>query len=71
MGVEQADSDARSTQAVNASFSASTNTITLTGNQYTLRWAAPELLEEDQLSLRSDIWALGWIVYEVRLLVRA
>ncbi|KIO16848.1 hypothetical protein M407DRAFT_85543, partial [Tulasnella calospora MUT 4182] len=34
-------------------------------DQYTLRWAAPELLVEDQLSLWSDIWALGWIAYEV------
>ncbi|KAG8915994.1 hypothetical protein FRC00_012687 [Tulasnella sp. 408] len=40
-------------------------TITLTGNKYTLRWAAPELLLQDQLSLWSDIWALGWICYEV------
>ncbi|KIO18851.1 hypothetical protein M407DRAFT_83509 [Tulasnella calospora MUT 4182] len=46
-------------------FCASTTTITLTGNKYTLRWAAPELLLEDQLSLWSDIWALGWIAYEV------
>ncbi|KIO28900.1 hypothetical protein M407DRAFT_21977 [Tulasnella calospora MUT 4182] len=45
-------------------FSTSTNTITLTGNVYTLRWAAPELLMEDQASLWSDIWALGWIYYE-------
>ncbi|KIO18800.1 hypothetical protein M407DRAFT_52511, partial [Tulasnella calospora MUT 4182] len=34
-------------------------------NNYSLRWAAPELLIEDQLSLWSDIWALGWIAYEV------
>lgn len=54
-----------SAQSINASFCASNNTITLTGNKYSLRWAAPELLMEDQLSLWSDIWALGWIVYEV------
>ncbi|KIO18802.1 hypothetical protein M407DRAFT_83561 [Tulasnella calospora MUT 4182] len=52
-------------QLLNPTFCASTNTITLTGNKYTLRWAAPELLVEDQLSLWSDIWALGWIAYEV------
>ncbi|KAG8962272.1 hypothetical protein FRC00_009904 [Tulasnella sp. 408] len=50
-----------------ARFNTSTKTITLTGNNYTLRWAAPELLLEDQLSLWSDIWALGWIAYEERL----
>ncbi|KAG9041722.1 hypothetical protein FS837_011837 [Tulasnella sp. UAMH 9824] len=48
-----------------AAFRASTKTITLTGNKYTLRWAAPELLLEDQLSLWSGIWAMGWIIYEV------
>lgn len=52
---------------VQVTFHTSTNTITLTGNIYTLRWAAPELLMEDQSSLRSDIWALGWIYYEVGL----
>ncbi|KIO24085.1 hypothetical protein M407DRAFT_213420 [Tulasnella calospora MUT 4182] len=46
-------------------FCDSTSTITLTGNKYTLRWAAPELLMEDQLGLWSDIWAMGWIFYEV------
>ncbi|KIO16352.1 hypothetical protein M407DRAFT_33994 [Tulasnella calospora MUT 4182] len=52
-------------QPPNATFHASTNTITLTGNKYTIRWAAPEVLIEDRLSLESDIWALGWIAYEV------
>ncbi|KIO23329.1 hypothetical protein M407DRAFT_78172, partial [Tulasnella calospora MUT 4182] len=33
--------------------------------QYTLRWAAPELLKDDEPGLWSDIWALGWIFYEV------
>ncbi|KIO16363.1 hypothetical protein M407DRAFT_86092, partial [Tulasnella calospora MUT 4182] len=46
-------------------FCASTNTITLTGSKYTIRWAAPEQLTENQSSLASDIWSLGWIVYEV------
>ncbi|KIO23343.1 hypothetical protein M407DRAFT_27187 [Tulasnella calospora MUT 4182] len=48
-----------------ATFDASTNTMTLTGNEYTLRWAAPELLMDDEPDLWSDIWALGWIFYEV------
>ncbi|KIO23331.1 hypothetical protein M407DRAFT_27179 [Tulasnella calospora MUT 4182] len=48
-----------------ATFCASTNTMTLTGNQFTLRWAAPELLKDDEPGLWSDIWALGWIFYEV------
>ncbi|KIO20124.1 hypothetical protein M407DRAFT_81907 [Tulasnella calospora MUT 4182] len=33
--------------------------------KYTLRWAAPELLMDDEPGLWSDIWALGWICYEV------
>ncbi|KIO23007.1 hypothetical protein M407DRAFT_44639, partial [Tulasnella calospora MUT 4182] len=40
----------------------STNTITLTCNQYTLRWAAPELLENDEASLASDMWAFGCVM---------
>ncbi|KAG9050006.1 hypothetical protein FS837_008186 [Tulasnella sp. UAMH 9824] len=48
-----------------AFFSATASTITLTGSSYTLRWAAPEVLLDDKPCLRSDIWALGWIAYEV------
>ncbi|KIO33787.1 hypothetical protein M407DRAFT_65175, partial [Tulasnella calospora MUT 4182] len=32
---------------------------------YTLRWAAPELLNDNEPGLWSDIWSLGWIWYEV------
>ncbi|KIO32747.1 hypothetical protein M407DRAFT_211381, partial [Tulasnella calospora MUT 4182] len=39
--------------------------ITLTGPVFTLRWAAPELLAEDEFSLASDIWAFGWICWEI------
>ncbi|KIO21756.1 hypothetical protein M407DRAFT_28682 [Tulasnella calospora MUT 4182] len=46
-------------------FSAATKTMTLTGDKYTLRWAAPELLNGDAPGLWSDIWALGWVGYEV------
>ncbi|KIO18658.1 hypothetical protein M407DRAFT_58681, partial [Tulasnella calospora MUT 4182] len=50
-------------------FCATSNTITLTGNKYTIRWAAPELLMGDEpiASLWSDIWAVGWVSYEVKL----
>lgn len=58
------DSEITPPQAV---FCADTNTITLTGNNYTIRWAAPELLMDDRPGLGSDIWALGWVAYEVRL----
>lgn len=51
--------------AIQATFCAANNTITLTNNNYTLRWAAPELLLDDEVSPWSDIWALGWIIYEV------
>ncbi|KIO18792.1 hypothetical protein M407DRAFT_31537 [Tulasnella calospora MUT 4182] len=64
--IKQDESQPCSAEPLSANFCASTNTITLTGNKYTLRWAAPELLVEDQLSLWSDIWALGWIAYEAR-----
>ncbi|KAG9018295.1 hypothetical protein FRB90_011625 [Tulasnella sp. 427] len=39
--------------------------VTLTAGKYTLRWAAPERLNEDRESLACDIWSLGWIAYEV------
>lgn len=41
--------------------------MTLRGPAHTLRWAAPEMLEEDafSLSLASDIWAVGWICWEI------
>lgn len=64
---ERAASKLQDAMPLEATFCASTNTISLTGNQYTLRWAAPELLLEDQSSLRSDIWALGWVAYEVNM----
>ncbi|KAG9050007.1 hypothetical protein FS837_008187 [Tulasnella sp. UAMH 9824] len=48
-----------------AFFSATASTLTLTGSSYTLRWAAPELLQDEGPRLPSDIWALGWIAYEV------
>ncbi|KIO24525.1 hypothetical protein M407DRAFT_76836, partial [Tulasnella calospora MUT 4182] len=48
-----------------ATFCATSGTMTFTGNEYTLRWAAPELLMDDEAGLSSDIWALGWICYEV------
>ncbi|KAG8944627.1 Ephrin type-A receptor 8 [Tulasnella sp. 424] len=40
-------------------------TITLTGPAWTLRWAAPELLAGSLPDLASDIWAFGWICWEV------
>ncbi|KAG9024195.1 hypothetical protein FS837_005450, partial [Tulasnella sp. UAMH 9824] len=47
-----------------ATFCESTQTMTLTGDKYTLRWAAPELLKDTEPGLWSDIWALGWVAYE-------
>ncbi|KIO28318.1 hypothetical protein M407DRAFT_71975, partial [Tulasnella calospora MUT 4182] len=39
--------------------------ITLTGPVYTLRWAAPEILNDQKFGRASDIWAFGWICWEV------
>ena len=63
---KQIDSPAQPVFVLEATVDAATNTITLTGNQYTLRWAAPELLKDEEPCLGSDIWALGWIFYEVK-----
>ncbi|KAG8925664.1 hypothetical protein FRC01_009850 [Tulasnella sp. 417] len=48
-----------------ALFSDTASTLSLTRSSYTIRWAAPELLQDDEPCLGSDIWALGWIAYEV------
>ncbi|KAG8915742.1 hypothetical protein FRC01_003521 [Tulasnella sp. 417] len=39
--------------------------VTLTGPVYTLRWAAPEVLMDEKFGLASDIWAFGWICWEI------
>lgn len=57
---EESSSHAEVTIAVSA------NQLTLTGPDWTLRWAAPELLTEDEPpSLPSDVWAAGWVCWEV------
>lgn len=45
--------------------SATNAELTLTGPSWSFRWAAPEVLNEEQPDLASDIWALGWIAWEV------
>ncbi|KIO21743.1 hypothetical protein M407DRAFT_28669 [Tulasnella calospora MUT 4182] len=39
--------------------------LTLTGPGWSFRWAAPEVLNEEDQCLESDIWALGWIAWEI------
>ncbi|KIO28298.1 hypothetical protein M407DRAFT_72038, partial [Tulasnella calospora MUT 4182] len=39
--------------------------ITITGPAWTLRWAAPEVLDGELPDLPSDIWAFGWICWEI------
>ncbi|KAG8924536.1 hypothetical protein FRC01_011370 [Tulasnella sp. 417] len=53
------------TRSPKAEVSASRGTITLTSAQWTLRWAAPELLAGRVPDLASDIWAFGWICWEI------
>lgn len=45
--------------------SVSDSELTLTGPSWSLRWAAPEVLNDEQPDLASDIWALGWIAWEL------
>ncbi|KAG8952164.1 hypothetical protein FRC04_005164 [Tulasnella sp. 424] len=40
------------------------NQLTLTGPAWSLRWAAPEILLQDDVDLPSDIWAAGWVAWE-------
>ncbi|KIO28290.1 hypothetical protein M407DRAFT_72016, partial [Tulasnella calospora MUT 4182] len=44
---------------------ATTAELTLTGPSWSFRWAAPEVLNEEEPCLASDMWALGWIAWEV------
>lgn len=44
----------------------SSNQLTLTGPAWSLRWAAPEVALGEPQNLASDIWAAGWICWEVR-----
>ncbi|KIO18721.1 hypothetical protein M407DRAFT_83625, partial [Tulasnella calospora MUT 4182] len=39
--------------------------LTLTGPMFTLRWTAPEVLDEGMQDTHSDMWALGWICWEI------
>ncbi|KIO25215.1 hypothetical protein M407DRAFT_25439, partial [Tulasnella calospora MUT 4182] len=39
--------------------------LTLTSPGWSFRWAAPEILNEEDPCLASDIWALGWIAWEI------
>ncbi|KAG9040588.1 hypothetical protein FS837_000422 [Tulasnella sp. UAMH 9824] len=47
-------------------FSASTGDLTLTGPKFSLRWTAPEVLDDGLQDLPSDMWAIGWISWEVK-----
>ncbi|KIO26400.1 hypothetical protein M407DRAFT_74553, partial [Tulasnella calospora MUT 4182] len=39
--------------------------LTLTGPAWSLRWAAPEVLFGKRPDLPRDIWAVGWVIWEV------
>lgn len=43
----------------------STLELTLTGPAFSLRWTAPEVLNNGVQDLPSDMWAVGWICWEV------
>ncbi|KAG8926314.1 hypothetical protein FRC01_009016 [Tulasnella sp. 417] len=41
------------------------NKLTLTGPAWSLRWGAPEVMNGKRPGLSSDIWAAGWVCWEV------
>lgn len=49
---------------LDATISEATNTITLTKSSFTLRWAAPEVLKDEDKGIEADIWSFGWVCYE-------
>ncbi|KIO23963.1 hypothetical protein M407DRAFT_26580 [Tulasnella calospora MUT 4182] len=44
---------------------AADNQLTLTGPAWSLRWAAPEVMNGKRPGLSSDIWAAGWVCWEM------
>ncbi|KAG9044953.1 hypothetical protein FS837_007250 [Tulasnella sp. UAMH 9824] len=46
-------------------FDPSTFCLTLTGPAFSLRWTAPEVLNNGTQDLPSDMWAMGWICWEI------
>ncbi|KIO32560.1 hypothetical protein M407DRAFT_50041, partial [Tulasnella calospora MUT 4182] len=44
---------------------ASTLDLTLTGPGFSLRWTSPEVLRDEMRDLPSDMWAMGWICWEI------
>ncbi|KIO19031.1 hypothetical protein M407DRAFT_31315, partial [Tulasnella calospora MUT 4182] len=41
------------------------NQLTLTGPSWSVRWASPEVVLGDDPDLPSDMWAVGWVVWEI------
>lgn len=60
-----AEKDPTCTDPLQIEFNVTTTEMTVTGFRYTTRWAAPEVLNNDGCDLWSDIWAFGWICFEV------
>ncbi|KAG8913634.1 hypothetical protein FRC01_004450 [Tulasnella sp. 417] len=48
-----------------AGFNAADFDFTLTGPGFSLGWTAPEVLDDGVQDLPSDMWAMGWICWEV------
>ncbi|KAG9047669.1 hypothetical protein FS837_001745 [Tulasnella sp. UAMH 9824] len=59
-----APTGAQNAEALSAEIAPSGEFITMTGPAWTVRWAAPELLDGYLPGLASDVWALGWICWE-------
>lgn len=49
----------------NVQIDVTANTMTITSGDYTLRWAAPEVLAEEEAGTSADIWSFGWVCSEV------
>lgn len=64
--VEPVESEApKELAAASAEFNPATGELTVTGPKFSLRWTAPEVLGNEVQDLPSDMWAAGWICWEV------
>lgn len=55
----------KSSEALKIEITTSHTELTLSGPAWSLRWAAPEVLAGGDPDLPSDIWAFGWVCWEV------
>ncbi|KIO29226.1 hypothetical protein M407DRAFT_21622 [Tulasnella calospora MUT 4182] len=63
--INRADLRGHHDQSGRINLSLSGGQLTLSGPHWSLRWAAPEVLGGQDPDLASDVWAFGWVCWEI------